>query len=528
MKPVRALIALLLLAVSASTMAEGQSPARVLMLYSYHHEIPWNVSFHDGVSSSLGRNQKALVFYEEYLDAGRFSEPEYYAAFSAYLAVKYRNSPPQVVIADSAPAIDFLAENPDLFGGVQRILFQTDGLSSRYPNHDGAWSINIVTDFRTSLEHVLVLTGSDDVYVIVDTVEPAGKARLSAFLEQTSGMVASDKIHILENQSLPQLKQLVGTLPSSSVVYFLLMFSDMQGKHMTPYQVVKELAAVSSVPVFSHWESLMGSGIVGGYQISGQSVGRLAVRSALAYLSGQEFRTRPGDGFHLVYDWMVLNENNLPMNELARGTVFINRPASLLTFYRWYILTAVVVALALSIVFFFVYRQLLIRRINENMQVLANTDTLTGLQNRRAIHPLLQHEMERTKRFSTPVSMLLIDIDFFKQVNDEHGHMIGDEVLAQVARELQSKIRSADHVCRWGGEEFLVLASSTTADQAGELAEKLRQRVEGMQLMSVGHVTISVGVAQYRTGESFSGWYDRTDSALYRAKHGGRNQVVVA
>jgi len=512
---------------SAYVPAQEESPAPVLMLYSYSYDIPWNVSFRAGLKRELSFQSDNIRIYEEFLDADHFSSADYYQAFHDYLSAKYRDLQPQVVMADSTPALDFLSTYPQLFKGSQRILFQTDSLDKHQTTEDSDWSINIVTDFTTSLENALALTSATDVYVVVDTMEAAGRSRLSAFRQQSAALVKETNLHILENQPLPVLKEQLANLPEKSLVYDLLMFSDMEGQHMAPFQVAQRLSAVSSAPIFSHWESLMGSGITGGYMISSQSVGGLAVRSASAFVKGETLHLEKDDGFHYVYDWMALNRFRISTSPLPENAIYVNKPDSLLRFYRWHILTAVVVACVLSIISFLFYRRLLSRKINAKMLVLANTDSLTGLKNRRAIHPLIKHSMESAKRYSTPVSMLLLDIDYFKKVNDEYGHIVGDQVLTTMAEILRTSVRSVDSVCRWGGEEFMVLADSTVAEKATELAEKLRDRVAQAHFNKINSVTISVGVSQYRPGESFSVWYDRTDSALYDAKHAGRNRVEI-
>lgn len=165
-------------------------------------------------------------------------------------------------------------------------------------------------------------------------------------------------------------------------------------------------------------------------------------------------------------------------------------------------------------------------RKNEELRKLAMIDPLTGLFNRRAIEPLLDKEMSRKKRFGHPVCILILDLDLFKEINDRHGHVTGDRVLAGVACEISSILRETDTMARWGGEEFLILASETPLMNAMVLAEKVREKIGGILFDKVGTVTASIGVADYLAGESFGEWYERADTALYRAKEIGRNRVM--
>jgi len=159
---------------------------------------------------------------------------------------------------------------------------------------------------------------------------------------------------------------------------------------------------------------------------------------------------------------------------------------------------------------------------------LASTDKLTGAWNRRRLEEALVSEMDRLKRYDHPLSMLILDIDFFKKVNDVYGHIVGDQVLVTLAKVLQSNLRASDTLTRWGGEEFVVLCPDTILGTVTMLAERLRENVAKAPFSEVGQVTISVGVAECMVDEAWEDWFKRADAALYRAKEGGRNQVQIA
>jgi len=159
---------------------------------------------------------------------------------------------------------------------------------------------------------------------------------------------------------------------------------------------------------------------------------------------------------------------------------------------------------------------------------LASTDKLTGAWNRRRLEEALVNEMDRLKRYDHPLSMLILDIDFFKKVNDLYGHNAGDHVLMTLANVLQSNLRASDSLTRWGGEEFVVLCPDTTLTTVAALAERLREGVAKTAFAEVGQITIRVGVAECMAGEAWDAWFKRADEALYRAKEAGRNQVQIA
>ncbi|WP_018989494.1 diguanylate cyclase [Aromatoleum toluclasticum] len=162
----------------------------------------------------------------------------------------------------------------------------------------------------------------------------------------------------------------------------------------------------------------------------------------------------------------------------------------------------------------------------EQMERLAYTDRLTGAWNRRHLEDAALLEMSRAERHGHSVSLLVLDVDHFKEINDQFGHAVGDYVLVELVRCIRSDIRHADTVTRWGGEEFVVLAPDTALREAEQLAQKLCARVSEAQLSSARPITISIGVAEYHCGEGFEHWLARADRAMYRAKDTGRNRVV--
>jgi diguanylate cyclase (GGDEF)-like protein len=156
---------------------------------------------------------------------------------------------------------------------------------------------------------------------------------------------------------------------------------------------------------------------------------------------------------------------------------------------------------------------------------LATVDPLTRAFNRRKLSEILADETSRARRYATPLSVILFDIDHFKRVNDTYGHDAGDVVLTEMARLVMGLLRENDRLARWGGEEFLVVAPGVGLEGAAELAERLRAAVAAQAFPGVPGVTASFGVAQYRPGEPPEPLVKRADAALYRAKEGGRNRV---
>jgi len=170
-----------------------------------------------------------------------------------------------------------------------------------------------------------------------------------------------------------------------------------------------------------------------------------------------------------------------------------------------------------------------IEKSRKKLHELSITDELTGIYNRRFIFESIKKEISRSERNGGIYSLMLIDIDFFKKVNDLCGHLGGDEVLKNVASEIKNNIRNMDLFGRFGGEEFILLLPETDLELALLCAERLRKAVESITFPKVGHpITVSIGVGQYSIGETLDDILDRVDKALYKAKNNGRNRVEVS
>lgn len=160
------------------------------------------------------------------------------------------------------------------------------------------------------------------------------------------------------------------------------------------------------------------------------------------------------------------------------------------------------------------------------LEELSTTDRLTGIANRLHFDSVLQHAAAVARRNGRPLSMLFFDIDYFKEINDRHGHLTGDKILIELTELVASAVRKSDLLARWGGEEFVILLPDTKQSAAVHFAQTLRMRITEKNFVTVGHLTCSFGVVTLEAGESTESLLHRADDLLYAAKRGGRNRVV--
>jgi diguanylate cyclase (GGDEF)-like protein len=169
-----------------------------------------------------------------------------------------------------------------------------------------------------------------------------------------------------------------------------------------------------------------------------------------------------------------------------------------------------------------------IRERTEQLYQEANTDFLTGARNRRSILNHLENEIERFKRYQRPCSILMLDVDFFKAVNDKHGHQIGDEALVLISKNLSDNCRESDSLGRYGGEEFLIVLPETSNQESQVIAERIRHSVSVLKLDIGLSLTVSIGIASLNEQNQveLDALIKQADDAVYKAKKLGRNRVV--
>ena len=166
-------------------------------------------------------------------------------------------------------------------------------------------------------------------------------------------------------------------------------------------------------------------------------------------------------------------------------------------------------------------------RMLQQLREQADRDWLTAAYNRRRAQRALEREIERARRYGIAISVLLIDIDRFKSVNDRHGHLAGDEVLKRLSQRIGHRLRSNDLFARWGGEEFLVVLPHTDLATAATVAASIQEHIHTMDFPDAIRISVSMGVTAWCAGDSVDGLIDRADRALYRAKSSGRARIEV-
>ena len=157
----------------------------------------------------------------------------------------------------------------------------------------------------------------------------------------------------------------------------------------------------------------------------------------------------------------------------------------------------------------------------------ATHDKLTGVFNRAKFEDVLETKYHKVKRYERDLSIAILDIDFFKKVNDDYGHQVGDDILKELSNLCLKNIRTTDFFARWGGEEFVLIMDETNLKSANLVCEKLRVTIQNHKTKDLPPITVSIGISEFKKGDTKESFFKRADDALYEAKHTGRNKVII-
>jgi len=222
-----------------------------------------------------------------------------------------------------------------------------------------------------------------------------------------------------------------------------------------------------------------------------------------------------------IFDALISNIGDAELQKIYNKWVAVKQEQAFDYSLLW---NFIVILLLLSLAYLLHYLRL--SKLNKLLLIQSTTDKLTCLYNRAKADSILAQKKTDVDRYDTDLSIILLDIDYFKQINDTHGHIVGDKVLFELAQVLKHNVRVNDSVCRWGGEEFLIICPNIGLDGANELAQKLLKKVRNHEFSHLERITASAGISQFTKQLSSQTTLQNVDTALYHAKDSGRDQAV--
>lgn len=317
--------------------AERQAPLNILVLSSWFKDMPWQKAFDAGLQDGLKKNGRPYNLYVEFLDANRFKGNGTREAMTAFLRAKYRGRDIDAVIGESQPAVRFLIDNPDLFRDVRRIYIQPVGSLDTV---QAGQTIISKVDYEAVIAEMVRLAHPEHIYVIGDTNDKSYENWLRTFKTALDVKAPGVDAEFLTDLSMDALLAKVSRLPENSAIFFIPVFKEGKNGHLTPRTTAGILAAQANAPIFSAWETILGTGILGGYMLSSERIGRLAA-TAITRAPRDEIAATSRDTHGYYYDWRQLRRWRIDEARLPADANVLYREPSVFDRYRWQILGAI-------------------------------------------------------------------------------------------------------------------------------------------------------------------------------------------
>ncbi len=335
----------------------------VLVLSSFGQDYPSTHQLQTGLDEALGYTRGTNAVFFEYLDSPLLPETDVTRELDEFLTAKYQSVALDYVLAWAPSAAQFLGDHPELFPGVPRAFIEVSPIPPMASV--GAGGINNVLDTALDYEKVLLeferIRSPSVLYVVHEETDESSIERLENFLAAKQQVWPDTRMELLNGLSLSEVGERLSTADSGGVVIYLLAFSDGAGSPLTPYRYAQLMIESSPIPVFSFWDSLVGSGVVGGIQYSHQAIGRnvgllLLERGAVQGSSGVESMTT-------TYDYAAMQRWKIDTTLIPRDAQVINGPENVLYRYRYQVAAVVAVLLVLSALSIGLARALAARRV---------------------------------------------------------------------------------------------------------------------------------------------------------------------
>jgi diguanylate cyclase (GGDEF)-like protein len=541
----------------------AQWKKRVLVLHSYHQGLEWTDNITKGIQSVFSPYQKQYEIHYEYLNTKRNTGQAYTAQMVDFISAQNRHIQYEAVIVSDNTALKLINEGRIQFSGNPQIVFcginnYNKDLTKNLSNVTG---VAENTDHRATVELMRKLHPERDQVIVIIDRTPTGEAIRNEFLKIEKIYKNKLEFSILRDFLLEEIPDKLAKLNKNDLIYLTTFNRDRNNNFISYSEGIEIITRSTNVPIYGSWDFYLGKGIIGGRITSGYRQGQEAGKLAIKILQGH-----PADNLKVItnspnqymFDYKYIKQHNIDRSSLPIDSQIINMPPTAYERYKTLLITITVISFCSAFIVFWKFKRqqsILIRKqalasqlehkvkertlelekANKELLRLSNMDGLTQIYNRRYFDNALCTEMNRLQRTATPISVLICDIDFFKNFNDTYGHLAGDDCIRSVAYTIQKHCRRiSDITARYGGEEFGVILPNTSSNEAISIAESIRQGVEQAKIPHRTStikdiVTLSIGLASiipdHHTTPSTI--IALADKALYESKHSGRNRVTL-
>ncbi|ACV69121.1 ABC transporter substrate binding protein [Desulfohalobium retbaense] len=521
---------LLMILLVAWTTAEANEKQKILVLHSYHQGLEWTDNITKGVQSVFEPLYNDYELYYFYLDTKRHAGIDYIERWEGLFSQVLDDTPFDIIISSDNNALRFLndrfaaelEDTPVVFCGVNAY---EPGLIANLHQVTG---VAEDTDIMGTIKAIQALQPDLERLVFLNDQTVTGR-RSEKLVQEVLPRLEPELTVEYHNQfRLRQIPEIVSGLGKDDAIYLLTLNRDADGEFISYADGIRLVYEHASAPIYGSWSFYLGKGLAGGLITRGFDQGRQAALVAKQVLKGAptgEIPVRRNAAQRYIFDYRVLQGFGLDPADCPPGSMFIHKPPTTWEYIQqnlpFVILVGAVVALlCLSLALALRQRRL--------MYWASITDSLTGIFNRERLDEDMGLLIHRCHERGEGFACILVDIDYFKTINDTKGHTVGDQVLVEFARLLAQQSRGTDSVFRYGGEEFLMVLPGADLRGASQLAERVRAAIGGTRFAGETRLSASFGVAEYQLSDNWEGLLSRADTALYAAKAQGRNRVVVA
>lgn len=544
----------------------------IIILHEYSEDYPYHQEFNDLFIKTLNENKDYKFNYIfEYFKIDKYSNNDVYVESlveQIKLKKELSNLDPDIVVA-SGGFSDFLLEYRDeLFPDIPVVsifrkhdkhnetspdMFGEDLILT--PKEDYNKNIKLILDLHPNVKKIYILIGNSE----------SEKKIIKDIKILTEPYSKKVEFIYLNEMSYYEMLTTVERASDDSAILFIRWFIDAEGKSFIPVRVLNNISEKTNVPIYGTQKQFLGEGIVGGFLHDISLVSEEAAKVTLKIVGGEtpENINLQNDKYNeYIFDNRLLEKWDIDFQKLPSDSRIEYKEETLWTTYKEYIVTnAFVIILQMFLIIGLItnYRKRItaekelkfmnesledqvyertsdleiaknrLEEMNKRLKYSSRIDPLTKLYNRNYMNKCLYKAKQAFKETGNVFTVMMIDIDDFKHINDNYGHAVGDEVLIIVANCLRKNVREYDVVSRWGGEEFLLLFLMFDEEKVLSRAELIRKKVEQARYSYNEidlSVTVTIGVSTIGENETIDELINRADRALYKGKHEGKNKIV--
>jgi diguanylate cyclase (GGDEF)-like protein len=542
---------------------------KILLLNSYHPQYKWTSELTNGVRDAISNDIKPENLFIEYMDQRRFiDDPIYNKKLINLLKYKYTINKPDIVITSDDGAYNFMLDYGDqlfpnipiVFCGVNVFnpikIAHKKNITGIAEGMEIEGNLDLIINLQPEVKRIIVL--GDTTGLGLRMVNEAIK--LKPEWEKKTGV----KIEIWDRFSMHDLYSDVAELPDNMAILILAIHKDKLGQYFSYEEHLLLLSQHSHVPIYGMWGAIMiGNGVIGGMMNDPYEHGFNTASIALKIIDGTPIDQLPikmSAIYKPKFDYNQLVRFGLEDSEILKKAKVYNKPVSIYQKNKSLINSGITIIIILLLMISILLRNNYLKRVAQKelkdfnlklestikirtdeiqqrnkelelasaaMKKLAHTDTLTGLKNRRAASKDIPAYINRYNISYKPFVIAMLDIDYFKKVNDNFGHQTGDNVLELIAKELTQCLRPEDRIYRWGGEEFIMFLSGASINDAKEICKRISTSINSLVIGEVKNITVSVGLTEFVQNDNYDSIVNRADEALYQAKNTGRNKYMI-